>query len=122
MGSTGRLTRQIGFHHLCSPCPDVLRGTDFEPFHDTFSGAWDRIVNAIRKAEQYGLGVLIDLHAVAGGQNNDGEHATPSHLNSLIKTLRGVSSRSPCCRTHVTSIKGLSPLLSTPPRALPLTP
>lgn len=63
---------QIGFHHLCTPCPDVLRGTDFEPFHDTFSGAWDRIVRAIKKAEEYGLGVLIDLHAVAGGQNNDG--------------------------------------------------
>jgi aryl-phospho-beta-D-glucosidase BglC (GH1 family) len=50
-----------------------LVGTDFEHHADTFSGAWSRIEAAIAKAAQLGLGVLVDLHAAAGAQNEDGE-------------------------------------------------
>lgn len=67
------LTTQIGYYHLCSVVPDVLKGTDFEPFHDVFDGAWPRIQRAIDTAESYGLGVLVDLHAAAGAQNADGK-------------------------------------------------
>lgn len=66
---------QIGFHHLCGPCPGVLKDTKFEPFHNVFSGAWEHVVRAIKTAEQHGIGVLVDLHAVAGGQNTDGQSA-----------------------------------------------
>ncbi len=50
---------QIGYYHLCGPCPGVLEGTDFEPFHEVFEGAYNRIEQAISTAQKYGLGVLI---------------------------------------------------------------
>lgn len=62
---------QIGYYHLASLNPDILRGTAFEPYADTFSGAWSRIENAIEQAGAHGLGILIDLHGVAGSQNAD---------------------------------------------------
>lgn len=51
---------QIGFYHICSVDPSVLRnGTDFADLHDTFSGAWDKITNALKTAHRYGIGVLF---------------------------------------------------------------
>ncbi|WVF67132.1 hypothetical protein IAT40_001877 [Kwoniella sp. CBS 6097] len=61
----------IGYFHLCGPMPEVLKGTDFEPFHNTYEGAWGRIKNAVETAGNYGLGVMIDLHGAAGAQNPD---------------------------------------------------
>ncbi|WWC60250.1 uncharacterized protein I303_102816 [Kwoniella dejecticola CBS 10117] len=61
----------ISYYHLCGPLPEVLKGTDFEPFHHIFEGAWGRIKRAIETAGYHGLGVLIDLHGAAGAQNND---------------------------------------------------
>ncbi|WWC68684.1 uncharacterized protein I206_102618 [Kwoniella pini CBS 10737] len=61
----------ISYYHLCGPLPEVLKGTDFEPFHHIFEGAWGRIKRAIEMAGEYGLGVLIDLHGAAGAQNSD---------------------------------------------------
>jgi hypothetical protein len=69
-----------------------LEGTDFAPHAEVFVGAWERIVRVIEKAGSMGIGVLIgehllmqhicprfgnelthtDLHAAAGGQNDDG--------------------------------------------------
>ncbi|KAF9524758.1 glycoside hydrolase superfamily [Crepidotus variabilis] len=61
----------IGYYHLCGADPSVIVGTDFEPFYNTYSGAWDRIKGAILTAQQYSMGVLIDLHAAPGKQNKD---------------------------------------------------
>ncbi|WVQ64857.1 uncharacterized protein L199_003026 [Kwoniella botswanensis] len=61
----------ISYYHLCGPLPEVLKGTEFEPFHHIFEGAWGRIKQAIEMAGYLGLGVLIDLHAAAGAQNAD---------------------------------------------------
>ncbi|KAL7421161.1 Glucan 1,3-beta-glucosidase 3 [Cryptotrichosporon argae] len=61
----------IGYYHLAAACPDVLAGTDFEPFAEVYAGAWQRITKAVSDAERHGLGVLIDLHGAAGAQNTD---------------------------------------------------
>ncbi|WVQ83628.1 hypothetical protein IAT38_005769 [Cryptococcus sp. DSM 104549] len=61
----------IAYYHLCGPLPEVLKGTDFEPFHHIFEGAWGRIENAVDMCRNKGLGILIDLHGAAGAQNPD---------------------------------------------------
>ncbi|KAG6852880.1 hypothetical protein C0991_008393 [Blastosporella zonata] len=66
----------IGYYHLCAVDPSVLHGTAFEAFALVFSGAWLRITKAIQAASRYGLGVLIDLHAAPGKQNNDAHSGT----------------------------------------------
>jgi hypothetical protein len=50
---------QIGYYHVCGFEPDVLKGTDFAPYGDIYQGAWSRIMNAIKTADGYGIGVLI---------------------------------------------------------------
>lgn len=57
--------------------PDVLKGTEYEPFADIYSGAWPRILKAVETAASHGLGVLIDFHAAPGAQNDDGEYIVP---------------------------------------------
>ncbi|KAF8151326.1 glycoside hydrolase superfamily [Crassisporium funariophilum] len=71
----------IGYYHVCGAEPSVLHGTDFQPFHDVYCGAWSRITRAIDIASRYGLGVLIDLHAAPGKQNNDTHAGTSDKAN-----------------------------------------
>lgn len=74
----------IGYYHLCGANPSVLKGTEFENLGHVFQGAWARITNAIRLANKYGLGVLIDLHAAPGKQNRDahsGSSGEPRFFN-----------------------------------------
>ncbi|KAG6814650.1 hypothetical protein H0H93_012740, partial [Arthromyces matolae] len=66
----------IGYYHICGVDPSVLSGTTFNDFQSVFSGAWGRITRAIETANKYGLGVLIDLHAAPGKQNNDAHAGT----------------------------------------------
>lgn len=40
----------------------MLEGTDFEPFHDVFEGAYGRFTQAISTAQKYGLGVLVGTY------------------------------------------------------------
>lgn len=47
------------------------------------SGAWQRVLNAINTAASYGLGVLVDLHAAPGGQNNQAHSGTSSGVAGL---------------------------------------
>ncbi|KAF9556543.1 glycoside hydrolase [Agrocybe pediades] len=71
----------IGYYHLCGADPSVLHATDFQPFHDVYSGAWSRIVRAIQSAAARNVGVLIDLHAAPGKQNNDSHAGTSDRAN-----------------------------------------
>ncbi|KAG5635247.1 hypothetical protein H0H81_011945 [Sphagnurus paluster] len=66
----------IGYYHLCGIDASVLAGTAFQDFHSVFSGAWARIAKAIETASRWGLGVLIDLHAAPGKQNDDSHAGT----------------------------------------------
>lgn len=60
------LVHQIGYYHLVSAIPEVVKGTDFENVAGVFEGAWPRIQKAIDVAGGYGLGVLLDFHCAAG--------------------------------------------------------
>ncbi|KAJ7272646.1 glycoside hydrolase family 5 protein [Mycena haematopus] len=66
----------IGYYHLCGADRSVLSGTDFESFYDVFSGVWVRLIQAIETAREFGLGVLLDLHAAPGKQNSDAHAGT----------------------------------------------
>ncbi|KIY50259.1 glycoside hydrolase [Fistulina hepatica ATCC 64428] len=74
----------LGYYHLCGADPSVLEKTDFADYYDVFCGAWARVTNAIVSANRYGLGVLIDLHAAPGKQNND-SHGGTSHPPAFFK-------------------------------------
>lgn len=61
----------IGYYHVCGIDPSVLEGTPFSDMKGVYEGAWSRISRAIDTAAEYGIGVLIDLHAAVGKQNHD---------------------------------------------------
>jgi glucan 1,3-beta-glucosidase len=61
----------IGYWSL-GPC--YCEGTPFAPFSDVYANSWPRVLRAISWAEQYDIGVLVDLHGAYGSQN--GEHFT----------------------------------------------
>ncbi|KAF8874323.1 glycoside hydrolase family 5 protein [Gymnopilus junonius] len=71
----------IGYYHICGVDPVVLEGTDFQPFFEIYRGAWSRITHAIQTAANHGMGVLIDLHAAPGKQNNDSHAGTSDKAN-----------------------------------------
>ncbi|KAF8585879.1 glycoside hydrolase family 5 protein [Ramaria rubella] len=61
----------IGYYHLYARDQSVVQGTPFANLGHVFQGAWSRILDAVKKASSYGIGVLIDLHAAPGKQNAD---------------------------------------------------
>jgi glucan 1,3-beta-glucosidase len=73
----------ISFYHLAGLDRSLLKGTEFEPFADVYQGAWERIERAFGWADRHGLGVLVDLHAVPGKQNEDA-HSGASHHGSEL--------------------------------------
>ncbi|KAL4247590.1 glycosyl hydrolase 5 (cellulase A) family protein [Abortiporus biennis] len=89
----------IGYYHLRGIDPSVLNGTDFSTHLAVYEGAWERIVNAIQTARNFGIGVLIDLHAAPGKQNPD-SHAGTSSPNVQFFSNRYNLSHT----THVLSV------------------
>ncbi|KAI0044921.1 glycoside hydrolase family 5 protein [Auriscalpium vulgare] len=76
----------IGFYELCGIDPSVLVGTDFASLGHIFEGAWPRIMTAIATAHRFGLGVLIDIHAAPGKQNQDSHSGTSSKQVSFFNS------------------------------------
>ncbi|KAG8965808.1 Glucan 1,3-beta-glucosidase 3 [Tulasnella sp. 419] len=67
----------IGYFHLSGPCgTNVLEGTDYDGFGDVYSSAYSYLKRGIEAAGKHGIGVLVDLHAAAGGQNRDSHCGT----------------------------------------------
>lgn len=56
----------IGFWSLG---PEWCDGTPFEDVRDVYEESWPRVLRAVKIAEGYGIGVLIDLHGAPGSQN-----------------------------------------------------
>ncbi|KAJ7156885.1 glycoside hydrolase superfamily [Mycena crocata] len=101
----------IGYYHLCGADPSVLSNTDFVDFGDVFSGAWVRVINAIETAHRFGLGVLLDLHAAPGKQNNDA-HAGTSNPAAFFSHKRNRTHTIHVLRTLVTLLNAHAPSLS----------
>ncbi|KAF8956203.1 glycoside hydrolase superfamily, partial [Flammula alnicola] len=69
----------IGYYHLCGVDPTVLHGTDCQPFCEFYSGAWQRVTQAIQRVPH--IRGLSDLHAAPGKQNNDSHAGTSNKAN-----------------------------------------
>ncbi|KAJ6561112.1 glycoside hydrolase superfamily [Mycena vulgaris] len=100
----------IGYYHLCGADPSVLSGTDFADFYDVFSGVWLRLIKAIETAQRFGLGVLLDLHAAPGKQNNDA-HAGTSNPAAFFSDSRHRTHTIHVLRTLVTHLNAHTPPL-----------
>lgn len=66
----------IGYFDL--PGEEFTRGTPFEPYAHVYSGAWNSIRTLISRLRAHSIGVLVDLHALPGGANNQEHSGTNS--------------------------------------------
>lgn len=57
----------IGYWHVNGGL--YTKGTPFEKISAVYKNAWPILKNIIKKASEYQIGVLIDLHALPGGAN-----------------------------------------------------
>ncbi|KAI6027052.1 glycoside hydrolase family 5 protein [Pisolithus marmoratus] len=97
----------IGYYHLCGMDPSILRGTDFDGLESIFEGAWSRIVKAIETADRYRIGVLFDLHAAPGKQNQDSHSGTSSPVISFFQTQFNLQLMIRVFRVLVSSLRSL---------------
>ncbi|KAI9734162.1 MAG: Glucan 1,3-beta-glucosidase 3 [Claussenomyces sp. TS43310] len=51
--------------------PHFVKGTSFEAVGEVYTGAWQAVKRFIARARSYGIGVLLDMHALPGGANGD---------------------------------------------------
>lgn len=58
--------------------PGYCRGTAFEKAGDVYVNAWSAVKDLIARARGYGIGVLIDMHALPGGGNKDAHSGSGS--------------------------------------------
>lgn len=58
--------------------PAFCQGTPFEAVADVYVSAWAAVCNLIRRVSEAGIGVLLDLHALPGGANQDMHSGTDS--------------------------------------------
>ncbi|KAJ7780299.1 glycoside hydrolase family 5 protein [Mycena maculata] len=89
----------IGYYHMCGVDPSVIVGTDFAEFGD-----------AIETAQNFGLGVLLDLHAAPGKQNDDA-HAGTSNPAAFFHERKYRTHTIHVLRTLVTHLKAHTPPL-----------
>ena len=58
--------------------PQFCRGTPFEKVGEVYINAWASVKDLIARARGYGIGVLIDMHALPGGGNKDAHSGSGS--------------------------------------------
>ncbi|KFY27770.1 hypothetical protein V493_03326 [Pseudogymnoascus sp. VKM F-4281 (FW-2241)] len=58
--------------------PAFCQGTPFEAAADVYVSAWAAVRNLVRRVNDAGIGVLLDLHALPGGANTDMHSGTDS--------------------------------------------
>jgi aryl-phospho-beta-D-glucosidase BglC (GH1 family) len=51
--------------------PSFCHDTPFEKVGDVYVNAWNAVKELVAKARGYGIGVLLDMHALPGGANKD---------------------------------------------------
>jgi aryl-phospho-beta-D-glucosidase BglC (GH1 family) len=62
----------VGYWHVDGG--SFTKGTPFSKIAPVYKNSWGILKSLIAKAEQYGIGVLVDLHALPGGANT-AEHS-----------------------------------------------
>ena len=64
--------------------PSFCRGTPFAPYAAIYANAWPALLSLCdRLLRVGGIGVLLDLHALPGGANDQGHSGTSSHRAEL---------------------------------------
>jgi aryl-phospho-beta-D-glucosidase BglC (GH1 family) len=58
--------------------PAFCQGTPFEAVADVYISAWASVCNLVRRVNDAGIGILLDLHALPGGANKDMHSGTDS--------------------------------------------
>jgi aryl-phospho-beta-D-glucosidase BglC (GH1 family) len=58
----------VGYYCLGT---EFCLGTPFESVKEVYAGAWETIKYLVQRAKYWGLGVLLDLHALPGGANGE---------------------------------------------------
>lgn len=58
--------------------PEFCRDTSFEEVREVYTNAWAAVKELIGRARGYGIGVLIDMHALPGGGNKDAHSGSGS--------------------------------------------
>ncbi|EWC44259.1 hypothetical protein DRE_01085 [Drechslerella stenobrocha 248] len=78
--------------------PDFCRGTPFERYSAVYQNAWAFVKQYITTAASYGIGTLVDLHALPGGANGDSHSGTSSHKAELWGSSRNVKLAIECLK------------------------
>ncbi|RDW94563.1 glycoside hydrolase-2 [Coleophoma crateriformis] len=58
--------------------PDFCHGTAFAGVKDVYVNAWAAVKDIARRARSYGIGILLDFHALPGGANKQDHSGTCS--------------------------------------------
>ncbi|KAH3909200.1 hypothetical protein HBH56_161430 [Parastagonospora nodorum] len=85
----------IGYFDL--PGRKFTRGTPFEPYAQVYNGAWYSIRKLIARLREHSIGVLIDLHALPGGANNQEHSGTNSGRAELWSSTSNRALGVSCC-------------------------
>ncbi|OAL52854.1 glycoside hydrolase [Pyrenochaeta sp. DS3sAY3a] len=86
----------IGYYNL--PGREFTRGTPFEPYSFIYEGAWNSIRTLISRLRAHSIGVLIDLHALPGGANNQEHSGTNSGRAELWSSWKNRALGVQCCK------------------------
>lgn len=86
----------IGYFDL--PGSEFTRGTPFEPYAQVYSRAWASIRTLIGRLRAHSIGVLVDLHALPGGANNQEHSGTNSGRAELWTSPSNRALGVRCCQ------------------------
>ncbi|KAL5116871.1 Glucan 1,3-beta-glucosidase 3 [Pleosporales sp. CAS-2024a] len=86
-----------GSRYFDLPSRDFARGTPFEPYAQVYSSAWHSIRKLIARLRAHSIGVLIDLHALPGGANNQAHSSTNSGCEELWNSTFNRALGVKCC-------------------------
>jgi aryl-phospho-beta-D-glucosidase BglC (GH1 family) len=85
----------IGYFDL--PGSKFTKGTPFEPYAQVYNGAWHSIRALMERLRAHSIGVLVDLHALPGGANNQEHSGTNSGRAELWNSSSNRALGVLCC-------------------------
>jgi aryl-phospho-beta-D-glucosidase BglC (GH1 family) len=74
IGVTG-IRVPLGYWHIKGGV--FTQGTPFESLRPVYQNAWSSFIQLVKKANEYDIGVIMDLHAVPGGANTSEHSGVP---------------------------------------------
>ncbi|KAJ6259662.1 Glucan 1,3-beta-glucosidase [Drechslerella dactyloides] len=77
---------------------DFCRNTPFERYAAVYANAWTFVKQFVTTAASYGIGTLIDLHALPGGANGDSHSGTSSGKAELWNSARNLNLALECAK------------------------